>query len=569
MASNLLASDVLDWQERIREQARRLLEGAPAETTKAPPVISRVDNTVNWEPVVIPEKNVVTDPNSWLNKGLNNLVDAVGDVVLGQESGSGVVDYGVANVPGVGPAAILAAGGVPGILDLAGVGELKNIAKIPKYTLEFVGKHFGEKGLRNLDNALTKVPKAGKPSVNDAIYIMRAGIGGEQVPAIVPYTSGNVLGDIAKYAKVPEEELPYLIKKGHDEIASIDAIGAKERADQAVRGLYDAVNRGDYYMGNYYLSMLSGAALNEVMPGGTAKAFEMLSPEAVRKVRNNRNNMGEFYQYAKDRGASPEEIERLRIMKELNDSPLQDWDRLVEQQERREAQQLAKAEKKAAKQANVKSEPVQKRTEEIMEAALEAPKPEEVVPEAPKETPKSSPSEILGGPTKWRENGWKSSQYSPNFYEKFGRNMDEESKRDLFVVDSLANHWASQLGKNLKNGDFSRTAILTPWERAVARHSLTNYPQVSRSFTEDILANIKSGNMPGKSVKFGPRYKNNVLQEGQVTPTLILDIGEKPRVIDNTRIWADEAEGPDLYEMIFRPKVDRKLNALNPQYWEY
>lgn len=573
MASNLSARDILDFDRPIRERARKALEQhlaeqAALERSMRPTSIGPTDYSLNWEPVVYKEPNVINDPNSWLNRGLNNLVEAAGEVILGRPSDNMVVDLGVSNVPGAGPAAILAAGGVPGMLDIAGAGSLKNAAKIPKYTLEFVGKHFGERGLRKLDNALTKVPKAGKPSVNDAIYIMRSGIGGEQVPAIVPYTSGNVLGDIAKYANVPEEELPYLIKKGHDEIASIDAIGAKERADQAVKGLYDAVNRGGYYEGNYYLTMLSGAALNGVMPGGKMKAFEMLSPDVLRKVRNNRNKMGEFYQYAKDRGASQEELERLRIMKELNDSPIQDWDRLVEQQERREAQQLAKAEKKAAKQANVKSEPVQKRTEEIMEAAPEAPKPEEVVPEAPKETPKPPPSEILGGVTKWRENGWKSSQYSPNFYERFGSRLDENSKRDMFVVDSLKNHWIRQLGDPEGKG-FSSAEILNGLERADARHNKTNYDLISREFRKDIERNIASGNMPGTSIAFKQQFKNNTPVEGRTTPTLMLRMDEKPKVFMDTRVWADEAEGPDLYELLFRPAVDRKLNSLNPRYWEY
>jgi hypothetical protein len=256
----------------------------------------------------------------------------------------------------------------------------------------------------------------------------------------------------------------------------------------------------------------------------------------------------------------------VRSIKELGSSPVQDWDRLVEKQARREAQQMAKAEKKAARQAGVKTEPVRERTEELMRDAPVAPRPEDIVPEAPTV---SKPSEILGGPGKWRENGWSSKQYSPNFYEKFGRNMDEESKRDLFVLDSLANHWAGRLSKDLGAGDFSRTAIRTPLERADARHSLTNYDDISRGFTRDVLANIESGNMPGSAVSFRTKFKNNVPVEGKTTPTLILDISEKPRVIDNTRIWADEAEGPDLYEMLFRPKVDRKLNALNPQYWEY
>jgi hypothetical protein len=54
-----------------------------------------------------------------------------------------------------------------------------------------------------------------------------------------------------------------------------------------------------------------------------------------------------------------------------------------------------------------------------------------------------------------------------------------------------------------------------------------------------------------------------------VSPTLILKVLERPKYISNSRIWADEASGPDLYEAIFRPKIDKKLHEANPYYWEY
>ena len=555
MASNLRAADILgiDWESRARDMQPR---ETPAENRGV--LAYWPGGTFRLEPAEVPRKNVLTDPDSWLNRGLSNLAGNVADVVLGRESGNSLVDLGAANVPGVGPAAILAAGGMPGLLDVAGAGELKNLARIPKYTLEFVSRHFGERGLRNLDNALTKLPKAGKPSVNDAVYIMRSGIGGEQVPAIVPYRSSDIMEDIRE--------------------AMLGKAGSQRSFDEAYREFMDTeLGRGPE--GKYVSGLVEKARENNDIK--SAFAAQLL-------IGSSYNNPGEFELMKKavsglkgdnfwqvlvqTANATAEDFndpgikELVRSMKELGSSPVQDWDRLVEQQARREAQQMAKTEKKAARQAGIKPEPVRERTEDIMREAPVAPRPEDVVPDAPTV---SKPSEILGGPGKWRENGWSSKQYSPNFYEKFGRNMDEESKRDLFVLDSLANHWAGRLSKDLGAGDFSRTAIRTPMERADARHSLTNYDDISRGFTRDVLANIESGNMPGSAISFRTKFKNNVPVEGKTTPTLILDISEKPRVIDNTRIWADEAEGPDLYEMLFRPKVDRKLNALNPQYWEY
>ena len=555
MASNLRAADILgiDWESRARDMQPR---ETPAETGGV--LAYWPGGTFRLEPAEVPRKNVLTDPDSWLNRGLSNLAGNVADVVLGRESGNSLVDLGAANVPGVGPAAILAAGGVPGLLDVAGAGELKNLARIPKYTLEFVSRHFGERGLRNLDNALTKLPKAGKPSVNDAVYIMRSGIGGEQVPAIVPYRSSDIMEDIRSVFTGNWSGM-----KNFDEVYRdfMDTELGRGPEGRYVAGLVEKARENDDVKSAFAAHLLIEASQgNPAEFEFTKKAISgMKDADYWHVLTQAANTTAEQFN-------DPVMRERMRSMKELSSSPVQDWDRLAEQQARREAKQVAKAEKKAAREAGVIPEPVRERTEELMREAPVAPRPEDVVPEAPTV---SKPSEILGGPGKWRENGWSSKQYSPNFYEKFGRNMDEESKRDLFVLDSLANHWAGRLSKDLGAGDFSRTAIRTPLERADARHSLTNYDDISRGFTRDVLANIESGNMPGSAVSFRTKFKNNVPVEGKTTPTLILDISEKPRVIDNTRIWADEAEGPDLYEMLFRPKVDRKLNALNPQYWEY
>ena len=44
--------------------------------------------------------------------------------------------------------------------------------------------------------------------------------------------------------------------------------------------------------------------------------------------------------------------------------------------------------------------------------------------------------------------------------------------------------------------------------------------------------------------------------------------GRTPFYVD-ARIWADEQDGPDIYEILFRPKVDNRLNELNKAYWLY
>lgn len=125
MADMLSASDVLDidWNriaqdkidDGVRREAQRLLR--EMYSMRAPELHVPLPS----EPVEIREKNVVTDPNSWLNRGLNRLAGDAASVILGEPSGNDVVDMGVANVPLAGAGAILAAGGMPGVVDITGL----------------------------------------------------------------------------------------------------------------------------------------------------------------------------------------------------------------------------------------------------------------------------------------------------------------------------------------------------------------------------------------------------------------------------------------------------------------
>lgn len=564
MADMLSASDVLDidWNriaqdkidEGVRREAQRLLR--EMYSMKAPELHVPAPS----EPVEIREKNVVTDPDSWLNRGLNRMAGDAASVILGEPSGNDLVDMGVANVPLAGAGAILAAGGMPGIVDvIPGAGELKNIAKIPKYTLEFVTKHFGERGLRNLDNALTKYPKAGKPSVNDAVYIMRSGLGGEKVKAIMPYSSNDTMGDVAAMMQISKEKMNERIREGYNVISTADGGAYKEVADQALAKMNRAAEKGDIGTANAYASMIIGPGLNPVLLNETLSVLK-------KPTKNMNAPIGDFYRFNTATPGGGWNPETMRLIKELYESPLQDWEKIAAAQERKDARDAEKAIKKAARQQPVK--PVVKQEAQKEARAIEAspdPAPATVV-----DVPEVSSVEPVkvGGPNKWRENGWKSSQYSPNFYERFGSRLDENTKRDLFVLDSLKNHWVRQLG-DPENRGFSAAEILNGFERSGARHNKTNYNQISREFRKDIERNIASGNMPGTSIEFKQQFKNNTPVEGRTTPTLMLRMDEKPKVFLDPRVWADEAEGPDLYELLFRPAVDRKLNSLNPRYWEY
>ena len=188
-----------------------------------------------------------------------------------------------------------------------------------------------------------------------------------------------------------------------------------------------------------------------------------------------------------------------------------------------------------------------------------------------KDEPTATAKVLLGGPNKWRENGWSSERHNPDFYSRFGRNMSEESKRDIYVADSLAKHWANQL---LINPEFRKEVFPKRGEpdptkiRQQARHNLTNYEEISREFQKDLARNILSGNAPGKALKFLDRYNFTNKPYGYKDYQIVLEPGEQQVLINNARIWPDEQEGPSIYDLLFRPRVERKLNEANDNYWE-
>lgn len=520
---------------------------------------TRLHRPLPGEEVKYEAPGVLMDPDSWLNRGLSNLAGNAASVIFGEESGNPAVDYGLSNIPGVGAAGILAAGGVPGMVDVAGVDALKNAAKIPKYTMEFVLKHFGERGLKNLDNVLTKYPKAGKPTVSDAVYLMKSGIGGEQVPAIVPY-SVDVEKEVARaISGADPEKFSVNIQRGIE--------GLLERFDKsdpeanaAVLRLADAYNRAISER-KLPAAVMLGMTFNPARIEERTRNFLIKHAEPKTKKAIEEMSLNHFYNSIDNaldaEGKALFDQDAIRELKEIYESPTQDWGTIVKKQEAKDARDAEKLAKKAAKQAATPQQAAVAKQAEIeaaeTKAAVQATPAQEIVPEP--ETAVPEPAE------KWA--GW--NEGNPKFYENFGENLDRNSRRDMFVMDSLANHWANQL--NPQKG-FSAARILSGLDRARARHSLTNYDQVSRGFANDILKNLESGNMPGQAVQLLQRFKRNMAVPGQTTPTMFLRLDEKPKVFLNPNVWADEAEGPDLYELLFRPRIDRKLHEANPAYWE-
>ena len=608
MSNNIAQDNIVSTEQRYKN-ARRILEAAlleearrkEAERSSLRPTSIWPAGTFNTEDIPnVPDNwlyNALSNPN--LNRGLETLAGNAADIILGIESGNPVVDLGTSNIPGVGAASILAAGGMPGLVDAVGIGELRNMKRIPKYTYEFVKEFFGDKGLQNLDNALTKYPKAGKTTVNDARYILKTGIGGEKVNAIKPYSADDVRGEMdfalgvapGSFDRMMNNKINYALNHSYAD----DKI--KELVNKA-RILYeDGIESNDMKKVSAAKQVIGNAVymLDNPPPPVPGKR-EFLIEKHLRRHLDNPPSVKSTFDMDKAKEADEDVYNRIELLSELADSPTQNWDKILADQkyldehpevvaeQARKAEEAAlksklskmsKKERKAyeeklRKQQQQQQQQQQKAKQQAQQKQSKDTKPEppkqeqpiqaEVKPEV-KETPK-------GGPNKWKENGWDPNIRGDVFYGKFGGNLSDESKRDAFVMDSLSNYWARKLVGEGKEGKLSEADIFDAKDRADARHNRTNYDEVSKGFYDDIKKNIASGNMPGKSVMFGPKYKRNV-RTYRDTPTLILSPEEKPKYYDDIRIWADEQDGPDIYEILFRPEVDKRLNKLNEAYWLY
>lgn len=153
--------------------------------------------------------------------------------------------------------------------------------------------------------------------------------------------------------------------------------------------------------------------------------------------------------------------------------------------------------------------------------------------------------EIKGGPGKWRENGWTPEGHpitepGMNYY-VLGKDATDEDRRALFVLDSLANEAAKEI---VLNGRFRNE-----WPgRAKFRHQGTNYDSKSRKYGEDVAWNMRSGNLPSNTSKILLRTATS--SAGNRLP------GQMTGILD----------GKDLYDELFRKKVDRKIRDLDDRY---
>lgn len=712
MANNEIprwAQAALERNERIQSKARsavalmKLLDEQDRLSRLAPDTLGTVDPNYSEE-VRYEAPGAIRDPESWLNRGLGTLAGNAADVILGRPSENPVVDYGVANIPGVGAAAILGAGGQPGLVDAAGMGAFfGGLGRIAKSAAKEAPKALVPrfKGLGALTPTqvaeLEAARQRGKvPSITDPMHLpvvpyemermvlpeertleeaadAIVGNGGNELTARVvkPGELGQVIDDILSRAgRLPVVEqsaapVERKLKKPEEysRLSSdiVQALNRYKTNDPAAYTLIDNINGANLYGQNTFdydkaarASKFFASAQpnkNTYLQAGDIDnvkwLFETLSDpnrftsdviDEVNDLLSNQKLFQETRQLSKNAEKSLAEFKRRqnqftkhpdRAMKEAEDQSLtiEEWLGKPEGAEyNKQAQKLLE---KYASQPAPKVEPVAEPVAvvEVPKKEVEYANTDDFYPEAfiddeaeaieaarsrnpnealtydlidwdydpdvaalakarnrgeaydasriadniLKDEPTATAKVLLGGPNKWRENGWSSARHNPDFYRQFGRDLSEESKRDIYVADSLAKHWANQLAVNPafrkevfpKRGEPDPTKI-----RQSARHNLTNYETISREFQKDLAKNILSGNAPGKALKFRDRLKPDNTKYGYKDYQIVLDPEEHQVLIGNSRIWPDDQEGPSIYDLLFRPRVERKLNEANDNYWE-
>lgn len=538
--SNDRIPDTGYWQRRAKDILSAL--EAPSERKERLPRYERVDPTVRMEPVVIKEKNAITDPNSWLNSGLEQLGRNAVDAVFGEESGNPLVDYGVSNVPGVGAGAILAAGGMPGLVDVTGLGALKHSKKLMKPVKDFIMRNAGEEGLRSIDNYIDKFPKVDKLSMADAEYLLTSGKLGKRYEVTYPGSermladSEDQLDAIKKFQDKLLEEYGHFDPNDPSRLLWIDdeaqdaivwTVRGRELAEESI----SAYKKGDIAEGSamYNASLQFMDALNN--PANSSK-LRQLGPDKAKQRFIEQARKSNEYDVASGRNDYVDPVAGQYILAQL--SPIQDFEKI-------EARQAEKAAKKAAKNPEPVQEP---------EPSIVTPEPEPVV-EAPQ-----------GGPNKWRENGWKSEEHPLSngltYDELVGRGASEEDRRASFVLDSLMNEAVGKLystgakwgadGKFYKKGNVPEGVKTVEPSYADYRHKGTNYDAVRLGLARDLERNAATGNMPVSS-KVVLEQAYNKRSGNRIPGAKVLRIN-----------------GMDTYETLFRPRVKDRLAELEEYY---
>ena len=637
--SNDRIPDTGYWQLRAKDILSAL--ETPSERKGRLPRYERVDPTVRMEPVVIKEKNAITDPNSWLNRGLGTILENTVDAVLGEGTGNTGADIALGFTGPGAAVGTVAAGNRPGVLDVLPGGsvmkagllglvkagkraEAKTIYNILQNPIaNRFANRYPEEALQSLEKFVKKHPKLEEMNTAEVYDVMQSGrLGGEwfvdlgkEYPEALnvlfnpdrkahEYNGIKVnIWDIAdlietRYGKGYADPLRKgveLVKSDIDRgdylsawdkmgtlqktMATIQGYGryldqtpqaladfekdlneqlnsrvrARKPSDEYVRAVSKAGEEGKYSANlvDEYLHLQTDpvnwssiADVDDKLAADIAQYGSVQAAEKARQAERARLSM-ERNAAAEAARKSSQYQQRLRDFKKNPKKALKTANSAAPKQVRAQGESAVREwyfgfDPMASNAA--KATPAQ----EVMKVVEEPTPVTPVAPVPPPEPIAPVAAEVpKGGPNKWRENGWNSAEHpisEPGVdYSILGKEATEDDRRALFVIDSLANEAVSKLIRNNRFKD--------EWPgRSSLRHQGTNYDSKSRDFGVDVAWNARTGNLPSGT--------SSIVLRGAVSSAGNRLPGQMTGMVN----------GQDLYNLLFRKKVDRKINELDNRY---
>ena len=233
--------------------------------------------TFRLEPVEIREKNVLTDPESWLNRGIGTILENSVDAILGEGTGNSALDMALGMTgPGAAVGTVVA-GNKPGLLDvLPGGGVLKGaVIAMPKWSkvLALSGR---------------------KIAADDAVELTRD-------------IAHSVLTKQAQTGTVPSREiLMNAVKQEVDDLGPFaGSLNVKEQA-------FDLVNRSidDFLNGkNPFLQV----KIAPVLEGVSARTLDDVESVAKKTRATTRKSMANYRERAKQYYDNLDDAEKTKI----------------------------------------------------------------------------------------------------------------------------------------------------------------------------------------------------------------------------------------------------------------
>lgn len=560
------------------------------------------------------------NPNSWFNRGLYTLAGNAYDVIMGEGTGNTAADIALGFTGPGAAVGTVAAGNHPGALDFlpggnvmkagiiglikAGKGaEAKTFMNILQNPIaNRFANRYPQEALESLDKFVKKYPSLKNMNTAEVYDVMQSGklgdeyfvdlgknypeamnIFGDTHRPFATAPNGNRLSirDVLEDAKATYPErftrpLEALLDKADAHMERGDYLGAFLNAgiaEQNIMGLFDVPpNRLVSMSEETYSKKLADAVSKGLEKDPLKQYVKSYSFGSV----GDANLVNEYMHLQAD----PVEWERLIEMDtkkaQAEAQKAAALERKAEQADRKQAaeyssrlKEFKKNPKKALKMANSAAPKMVRSqgdaavrewyfgidpmaTDAKTATAVEMKPAETVVSDvAPVQEPAvqqsaaPTPAIVVGGPNKWRENGWVSSEHpisEPGLdYSMLGKNATEDDRRALYVLDSLASEAASKLVRNNR--------FQNEWPgRSTLRHQGTNYDAKSREFGTDVAYNARTGNLP--------KTGTAVILRGAVSSAGNRLPGQMTAVLG----------GEDLYDLLFRKKVDRKINSLDNRY---